>query len=60
MKRKGLALKFFLPVALSLAALLGLVIWGVSSYQTSQAEKAFEEHLTALAVASRSMFHSDA
>jgi methyl-accepting chemotaxis protein len=60
MKRTGLALKFFLPVALSLATLLGLVIWGVSSYQTSQAEKAFEDNLTALAVASRSMFHSDA
>jgi methyl-accepting chemotaxis protein len=60
MNTKGLALKFFLPVALSLAALLGLVIWGVSTYQTSQAEKAFEENLTSLAVASRSMFHQDA
>ena len=60
MKTKGLTLKFFLPVALSLAALLGLVIWGVSAYQTSQAEKAFEENLTSLAVASRSMFHQDA
>ncbi len=60
MNRKGLALKFFLPVSLALAALLGLVIWGVSSYQTSQAEKAFEENLTSLAVASRSMFHADA
>ncbi len=37
MIRKSLALKFFLPVTLTLAALLGLVIWGVSSYQTSQA-----------------------
>jgi len=60
MKRKGLALKFFLPVALALAALLGLAIWGASAYQTSQAEKAFEEQLTSLAVASRSMFHADA
>jgi methyl-accepting chemotaxis protein len=60
MNRKGLALKFFLPVALSLAALLGLVIWGVSAYQTAQAEKAFEENLASLAVASRSMFHADA
>ncbi|BDU69611.1 methyl-accepting chemotaxis protein [Geothrix oryzae] len=60
MNRSGLALKFFLPVALSLAALLGLAIWGVSAYQTSRAEKAFEEHLTSLAVASRSMFHADA
>ena len=31
MNTKGLALKFFLRVALSLAALLGLVIWGVSA-----------------------------
>jgi methyl-accepting chemotaxis protein len=60
MRSKGLALKFFLPVSLSLAVLLGLVIWGVSAYQTSQTEKAFEEHLTSLAVASRSMFHADA
>ena len=60
MNRKGLALKFFLPVALSLAALLGAVIWVASSYQTAQAEKAFEEHLTSLASASRSMFHADA
>jgi methyl-accepting chemotaxis protein len=60
MNRKGLAVKFFLPVSLSLAVLLGLVIWGISAYQTSQAEKAFEEQLTSLAVASRSMFHADA
>ena len=60
MNRKGLALKFFLPVTLSLAVILGLVIWGASAYQTSQAEKAFEEHLTSLAVSSRSMFHADA
>ena len=60
MNTKGLALKFFLPVAISLAVLLGLVIWGVGAYSTSQAEKAFEEQLTSLAVASRSMFHADA
>ncbi|GLH72550.1 hypothetical protein GETHLI_10520 [Geothrix limicola] len=60
MKSKGLALKFFLPVSVALAALLAIVIWGLSAYQTSQAEKAFEEHLTSLAVASRSMFHADA
>ncbi|MFN7957798.1 MAG: methyl-accepting chemotaxis protein [Holophagaceae bacterium] len=47
-------------MSLALAALLGLVIWGVSAYQISQGEKAFEEHLTSLAVASRSMFHADA
>ena len=60
MNRKGLALKFFLPVSMALATLLGLVIWGVSAYQISQAEKAFTEHLTSLAVASGSMFHADA
>jgi methyl-accepting chemotaxis protein len=60
MNRKGLALKFFLPVTLSLAALFGLVIWGVSAYQTAEAEKAFEDNLTTLAVSSRSMLHADA
>ncbi len=60
MNRKGLALKFFLPVTLALATVLGLVIWGVSSYQTAQAEQAFEENLTTLAVSSRSMLHADA
>ncbi len=60
MNRKGLAFKFFMPVSLALAVLLGLAIWGVSAYQTSQAVKAFEEHLTSLAMASGSMFHADA
>jgi methyl-accepting chemotaxis protein len=60
MNRKGLALKFFLPVTLALAVLIGLAIWGVSSYQTTQAEKAFEENLTTLAVSSRSMMHAEA
>jgi methyl-accepting chemotaxis protein len=60
MKRNGLALKFFLPVSLALAVIFGFVIWGVSAYQTSQTEKAFEENLTTLAVSSRSMLHADA
>ena len=60
MNRKGLALKFFLPVAAALLVLLGVVIWGVSAYQTRQADQAFEEQLTSLAEASRSMFHADA
>jgi len=60
MKTKGLALKFFLPVAIALTALLAFVMWGVSAYQTRNAEAAFEENLTSLAVASRSMFHADA
>jgi len=60
MNRKGLAFKFILPVAVALAVLLGAVIWGVSSYQTAQAEQAFEEHLTSLALASRFMIHAEA
>ena len=60
MNRKGLTFKFILPVALALMALLGAVIWAVSSYQTTQAEKAFEEHLTSLALASRFMIHAEA
>lgn len=60
MNRKGLALKFFLPVVTALAVILGLAIWGVTSYQTTQAEQAFEANLQSLAVASRSMFHADA
>jgi methyl-accepting chemotaxis protein len=60
MNRNGLAMKFLLPVVLSLAAILGVAIWLVSSYQTAQAEKAFEENLTSLATASNSMFHADA
>ena len=60
MNRKRLAFKFFVPVAVSLTLLLGLVIWGVGSYTTAQAEKAFDEQLTTLAVSSRSMFHADA
>jgi methyl-accepting chemotaxis protein len=60
MTRKGLAFKFILPVLLALAALLGAVIWGVSSYQTAQAEQAFEDHLTSLALASRFMIHAEA
>lgn len=60
MNRDGLALKFFLPVAAALALLLGAVIWAVTSYQTRSAERSFEEHLGALATASRSMVHSEA
>jgi len=60
MNRNGLAFKFFLPVAASLLVLLGLVIWGVSAYQTAQADQAFEAQVTSLAVASRSMFHAEA
>ena len=60
MNRKGLSFKFMLPVTLALAGLLGAVIWGVSAYQTAQSEKAFEDLLSSLAVASRFMIHSEA
>ncbi|WP_306591893.1 methyl-accepting chemotaxis protein [Geothrix sp. 21YS21S-4] len=60
MNRNGLALKFFLPVAASLAVLLGVAIWAATAYQTRNVEQAFEEHLTSLAVGSRSMVHSEA
>ena len=60
MNRNGLALKFLLPVVLSLAAILGVASWLLTSYQTNRAEKSFEENLTSLAMASNSMFHADA
>ena len=60
MNRKGLAFKFMFPVTMALAALLGAVIWGVSAYQTTQSEHAFEDLLSSLAVASRFMIHSEA
>ena len=60
MKRMGLAIKFLVPVGATLALILGLVFWALGAYQARQAEKAFEEHLTSLALASGSMFHSAA
>jgi len=58
--RLGLAAKFFLPVGAALTGLLALVIWAVGAYQTGQSKRAFEDHLTSLAAASRSMFHASA
>ncbi len=60
MNRKGLAWKFLAPVGAVLATVIALLIWILGAYQTRQAEHAFEEHLTSLAVTSRSMFHSAA
>ncbi len=60
MKRMGLALKFFLPVGATLALVLGILVWVLGAYQTRRAEHAFEDHLSSLAVASRSMLHSSA
>jgi len=60
MSRMGLALKFLVPVGAALAVVMALLIWILGGYQTRQAEHAFEEHLTSLAIASRSMLHSSA
>ena len=60
MNRKGLAFKFILPGVLSLAALLGAVIWGVSAYETQETNQTFEDHATALALTSRAMIHAEA
>jgi len=59
-KSMGLTSKFFLPVGIVLAVVITALIWGIGSYQTRQAEGAFEEHLSSLAVASRSMYHAAA
>ena len=60
MNRMGLAFKFMVPVGVTLALILGLVFWGLGAFQSRQAERAFEDHLTSLAGASRSMFHAAA
>ncbi len=60
MRRMGLALKFFLPVGATLALVLGILVWILGTYQTRRAERAFEDHLSSLAIASRSMLHSSA
>lgn len=60
MNRKGLALKFFIPVALSLAGLLAVVIWAMTTYQTVRMERGLEDNLSAIAIASRTMVHSTA
>ena len=60
MGKRGLALKFFLPVGGALAVVIGLVVWFIGSTLTRRAEQAFYEHLTSLATSSRSMMHSEA
>ena len=53
MNRKGLAFKIILPVVLALTALLGVVIWGVSAYETQETQETnqtFADHVTALAL----------
>ncbi len=60
MNRKGLAFQFLVPVLATLAVVCAGVIFLVTEAQTRQAERAFEEHLTSLAIASGSMVHSEA
>jgi len=59
MRQWGLAAKFFIPVSMALAVLFAGMIIAFSLFQAHQAEHAFEDHLTSLAVTSRSMFHAD-
>jgi methyl-accepting chemotaxis protein len=60
MKKLGLAMKFMLPVGAVLIVLFATLAWTVSSLESNRAEKAFQEQLTSLAMASRWMFHSEA
>jgi methyl-accepting chemotaxis protein len=59
-RRLGLTTKFLFGVGAVLAVVLTALVWSVSAVVTRNAEKAFEEHLTALAVTSRFMIHSEA
>lgn len=60
MGKRGLALKFFLPVGGALVLVIGLVVWLVGWTQTQKTERAFQEHLHSLATTSRSMMHAEA
>ena len=60
MRSLGLTSKFFLPVGIVLTIVIAALVWGTAAYQTHQAEHAFEDRLSTLAVASRSMIHSAA
>jgi len=58
--RMGLARRFFLPVGAILALVMVVAIYGVTEAETSRAVKAFEDNLTSIALASRSMVHTAA
>lgn len=60
MVRMGLARRFFLPVGAILALVMALVTYGVTEAETARAVRAFEDNLTAIALASRSMVHATA
>ncbi|BDU72139.1 methyl-accepting chemotaxis protein [Mesoterricola silvestris] len=60
MVKRGLALKFFLPVGGALAVVVGAVVLFIGALQSRGAERAFRDHLTSLATTSRSMMHSEA
>lgn len=60
MQHRGLASKFLVPVLLTLGCVLALGIWGLTRARLQQGEAAFEEHLRAVAVASRAMVHTEA
>jgi methyl-accepting chemotaxis protein len=56
----SLTAKFLVRVGAALAVVMILLIWAVSAVQTRNAEQAFNDHLTSLAVTSRFMIHSSA
>ncbi|MBI4913860.1 MAG: methyl-accepting chemotaxis protein [Acidobacteria bacterium] len=60
MDRLKLASKFMLPVGVFLVLLFMAAAWGVGALASSRAERAFEEQLQAIALASRWMFHQEA
>ncbi len=60
MGRRGLSFKFLVPVLATLAMVMTGAIYLVTEAQTTRTEHTFQEHLTALAQASRSMVHSAA
>jgi methyl-accepting chemotaxis protein len=60
MPRRSLALKFFMPVGASLAALFVGLTFLVGRAQTARSLRAFEENLQALGTNSRYMLHWEA
>jgi methyl-accepting chemotaxis protein len=58
--KMSLTSRFLTPVGIALALVMATLIWAVSASQTSKAETAFQDQLTALAVTSRFMIHSSA
>jgi methyl-accepting chemotaxis protein len=60
LKPLNLTSRFLIPVVAALALVMALVIWAVTAAQNRQAQAAFQERLTALAMTSRFMIHASA